>query len=382
MSCTSVNRRARRGLDSFPPRPSAQQNQNQNQNQSECASNASSGSPLPALSPAPVGQAAVEASSRATGNAPKRRRSQEDFPNQLSSNGRRDRWGPEVPTSRVLVIRSTVPITNGIESWRRVQMTEHEHAAQPPSPSSQPFPGAGDTEWTIDPYLSNGEATLRLVDNFFEQEYCFFLYPPSAFKRWVMNCRDKSREELMVLYSLLAISSAQIAENTGFSKTCTERAVNAVASNFGVFSLALVQSRLFLSTLFLSKGQENLYWEYSGAMLRALSAERLNVEEGCRDKKGVPGRNLFDLTDLQLTECKRRTFWAAFFTDVSCEVRVLATSCCRKSCTDYICSDWLSYLRNRSFRSHCSRYISNCHAATKITRPVNHRWHHYSLSAS
>ncbi|GAB7342961.1 hypothetical protein MBLNU457_g1065t1 [Dothideomycetes sp. NU457] len=293
--------------------PSAQQNQN------ECASNASSGSPLPALSPAPVSQAIAEASSRTwthtTGNAPKRRRSQETSPNDFSSTGRRDQLAPEMPTSRVLVIRSTAPITNGIESWHRVKMSQGDRAAQPPSPTNQPFPGAGDTEWSIDPYLSNAEATIRLVDSFFDQEYCFFLFPPSAFKHWVMNSRDKSSEELMTLYSLLAISSAQIAENTSFSKTCTERAVNAVASNFGVFSLALVQSRLFLSTLFLSKGQDNFYWEYGGAMLRALSAERLNFEEGCSNKKGASGRNLFDLSDIQLTECKRRTFWAAFFTD-------------------------------------------------------------------
>jgi len=329
-----------------------------------------------------VAEASSRTWSHAAGNAPKRRRSQETSPNNFSSSGHRDQMAPEMPTSRVLVIRSAVPIANGIESWRRVKISEHDHSAQPPSPPNLPFPGAGDTEWTIDPYFSNGEATLRLVDNFFEQEYCFFLYPPSAFKRWVVNCRDKSRDELMVLYSLLAISSAQVAENTSFSKTCTERAVNAVASNFGMFSLALVQSRLFLSTLFLSKGQENLYWEYSGAMLRALSAERLNVEDGCSDKKGALNRNLFDLTDMQLTECKRRTFWAAFFTDVSGQVLFHVASYYCTLCTDDVYSDWLSYLPSRSSKYRCSQYISSFHAATKIMRAVNHREHHCFQSAS
>ena len=295
----------RKKSDSPSPRPSAQQSQ------SDCASNASSGSPLPVLSPAPATQQPVlDGSSRPWMHddhpTPKRRRSQETSPHHSTGNGNRHYLPSGTPLSRVLVIRST--------RKSRDCSTKSPQGRAVDLPS---LPGAGDTGWTIDPYLSNPEATLRLIDVFFAEEYCCFLFPPSTFRRWVVQCRDKTAEELMVLYSLLAISSTLIAENTSFSKICNERAVDAVAKNFVLFSLGLIQSRLFLSTLFLAKGQENVYWEYSGAMLRALSAAQLNTEDGCRVRGDGSGRNLFDLTDAQLTECKRRTFWAAFMTDVS-----------------------------------------------------------------
>jgi len=331
----------RKQSSSPSPRPSAQQSQ------SECASNASSGSPLPALSPAPVNQQPVlDGSSRPwTQNgspAPKRRRSHETSPNNSSGSAHRNQMPSESPLRRVLVIRSTTATRNCTAQSPR------DRAAGLPSFHNPPFPGAGDKDWTIDPYLSNGEATLRLVDVFFTEEYCCFLFPPATFRRWVVQCRDKSREELMVLYSMLAISSALIAESTSFSKTCTERAVNAVADNFGLFSLALIQSRLFLSTFFLAKGQESLFWEYSGAMLRALSAARLNVEDGCQSKREGCGGNMFDLTDAQLTECKRRTFWAAFMTDVSYPWVSPPRSC--TNLTDILDSDWQLCLPGRTFR--------------------------------
>lgn len=168
--------------------------------------------------------------------------------------------------------------------------------------------------WNTDPFEVDANATMRLLDMFYAQHMTMNnrIYPRSTFERWIRDCRSKSQDELMLLYSLLALGSAFGKDEGTFGTVCAERAGKAVAAKFGRFSLPLIQSRLFLGVYHHAQGRNDLFWEYGGAMLRALSAENLNTEEGCVQQSSS---SMFGLNEEQFKECKRRTFWAAFVLD-------------------------------------------------------------------
>jgi len=174
--------------------------------------------------------------------------------------------------------------------------------------------------WDSDPFDSDSKATLRLLQAFFTQYTSTYyrIVPQEAFMRWVYECRDKCQNELMVLYSQLALASAWARDDSAFARLCVNRAKHATDLKFGQFSLALVQSRLYLALYHQAKGSDDLSWDSGGAALRALSKQRLNTEDGCamhgRDQSR---RHLFGLSYEQSRECARRTFWSCFVLDVS-----------------------------------------------------------------
>ena len=74
-----------------------------------------------------------------------------------------------------------------------------------------------------------------------------------------------------------------------------------------------------------ARGKATEAWDFCGLALRAISALKLNTEEGVKD---IP-----DDTDLDfgfdrstLEECRRRTFWSGFLMDVSSTDFIMATA--------------------------------------------------------
>ena len=177
--------------------------------------------------------------------------------------------------------------------------------------------------WDTDPYEEYPDETLWALSAFFSQQMSLAhaLFPQAQFIRWVTESRSKCQNECMVLYSLLALGTVFTGASHPFAKLCVERATKAVDAKFAKFSIALVQSRMFLSFYNHAKGRDSPGWELSGGSVRALLAENLNTEEGCINSNNRFGldRNLFGLSDEQMVESKRRTFWAVFLLDVSAQ---------------------------------------------------------------
>lgn len=183
--------------------------------------------------------------------------------------------------------------------------------------------------WEHDPYEADPGLTSHLLDLYFTHigsaTYCMF--PRQHFTAWVETCREKSHDGRMLLYSVLAMGSifATDSEKRSVGKQFAGIATYATEKRFGKFSLQLCQGRLMLALYNFARGKATEAWDFCGLALRAISALKLNTEEGVKD---IP-----DDTDLDfgfdrstLEECRRRTFWSGFLMDVSSTDFIMATA--------------------------------------------------------
>lgn len=184
--------------------------------------------------------------------------------------------------------------------------------------------------WDEDPHHLEPDGTKRFLDLFFRQaaHELRLLFPRKAFTRWATECNSKCQRECMVLYAVLALGSVFSSEHSRFAKVCIERATQAIGDLYGGCSMALVQARLLVSAYNHLKGKDGLAWDYSGSALRLVGAMKLNTEEGCSTDLDEYSRRYYNFTRDQLNECRRRTFWSAFLTDVGVTLSVLSTIVC------------------------------------------------------
>jgi hypothetical protein len=123
----------------------------------------------------------------------------------------------------------------------------------------------------------------------------------------------------MLLYSVLAMGS--IFSNDLDKRTLGKRfaaiAAYATEKRFGKFTLQLCQSRLMLALYNFARGKSQEAWDFCGAGLRALSALKLNTEEGVKELPDAISEPGYGFDRRTLEECCRRTFWAGFLMDVS-----------------------------------------------------------------
>lgn len=172
----------------------------------------------------------------------------------------------------------------------------------------------------VDPMFVEPETSMHLLDCYLEHvnSATYAMFPRHSLRRWAENCHHKCQNEIMVLYAMLAVGSIFADSSFGsFGKFCATIAVDIVSSKHGRFSLPLVQSRLLLGLFNFAKGKEGAAWDYCGSAIRAISGLNFNLERDCHDDSAaqIHPRREFDFTKEQLTECKRRTFWAAFLMD-------------------------------------------------------------------
>ncbi|KAF2841325.1 hypothetical protein M501DRAFT_912327, partial [Patellaria atrata CBS 101060] len=187
--------------------------------------------------------------------------------------------------------------------------------------SDSPNPTSADSlalAWERDPYEADKELTLYLLETYFTHiesaTYCMF--PKKEFISWVKNCKNKSQDDRMLLYTILAMGS-----NFTFDKA--KRAVgkqfaaiahHAVLSRFAKYTLQLLQSRLMLGLYYFARGKSHDSFDLSGSALRSLSALNLNSEDGILELAD-DGPYEYDFDRAMSLECRRRTFWAAFLMD-------------------------------------------------------------------
>lgn len=190
------------------------------------------------------------------------------------------------------------------------------------SPTATRPQGRG-LSWAEDPFAVDPDVTLQVLEHFFQDvnNATYGIFPRHHFLGWVRACPEKSRDEKLLLYAMLAIGS-RFAEDThaAFGKQCAHVAADALRNTQGQNSIAVVQGRLLLGLYHYAKGANETAWELIAAGVSAALYLRYNTEDGC-SRHDTNGRSDFGLSTEQLIECKRRTLWSAFMMDRYCGSR-------------------------------------------------------------
>lgn len=193
---------------------------------------------------------------------------------------------------------------------------------QQTSPTATRPQGRG-LSWAEDPFAVDPDVTLQVLEHFFQDvnNATYGIFPRHHFLHWVRACPEKSRDEKLLLYAMLAIGS-RFAEDThaAFGKQCAHVAADALRNTQGQYSIAVVQGRLLLGLYHYAKGANETAWELIAAGVSAALYLQYNTEDGC-SRHDMNGRSDFGLSTEQLIECKRRTLWSAFMMDRYCGSR-------------------------------------------------------------
>lgn len=186
--------------------------------------------------------------------------------------------------------------------------------------------------WGNDPYEVDPEVTMHYIETYFIHinAATYRIFPRKLFLKWVKTETAKSPDDLMILYTMLAMGSvfSSKAERKHEGSLFNKIARYAVEKNHGKYSLQLVQSRLLLAFYHFSLGEPHKAWDYGGMAFRVASGLKLNLEEGVTD---ISDDDLMDygLNRHALAECRRRTFWSAYMMDVSSLGRLDGRMCSR-----------------------------------------------------
>lgn len=174
--------------------------------------------------------------------------------------------------------------------------------------------------WGANPYQVDSDVTMHYMETYFVHinAATYRIFPRKHFLNWVKSETAKSPNDLMLVYTMLAMGSVFSSRNERnhegslFSKI----AGHAVEKNHGNYSLQLVQSRLLLAFYYFSTGDWIKAWDYGGMGFRVASGLKLNLEEGATDI--IEDEIMeYGLNRHALAECRRRTFWSAYMMDVS-----------------------------------------------------------------
>ena len=176
------------------------------------------------------------------------------------------------------------------------------------------------SNWRTDPYHSQPQLVMHYVDLYFTHinSATYRIFARDPFLHWIQHTKRKSSDELMVLYSMLAIGSTFSSLETRKSEGSLFARVAryAVEKNHGQFSLQLAQSRLILALYHFSVGDGAKAWDYCGSAVRVAAGLKMNLEQAI--VKIVDDAPLdFGLNRYALEECYRRTYWSTFLMDVS-----------------------------------------------------------------
>lgn len=146
--------------------------------------------------------------------------------------------------------------------------------------------------------------------------YC--MLPKGPFLKWAHNGREKTADDKMLLYTIMAMGSrfSKQKESIEHCKSLLHIARDTERGSFGRFTLKLVQTRLILALLNFALGNPAEAWEYCGAAVQAVCGLKYNSEEAITDR---PCEDDFEygLDMKSLVECRRKTFWSAYLISVS-----------------------------------------------------------------
>lgn len=185
-------------------------------------------------------------------------------------------------------------------------------------------------QWEQDPFETDSRLTLHLLDLYFLHagRATYGIFPRRPFLSWVESNHDKDQDHLMILYAVLAMGSLFSADpdKRALGKRFASVASYAAEKRFGKFSLQLCQTRLMLALYYFAQGKSQEAWDFCGAGLRAISALKLNTEEGVKELGDSTTTLDYGLDRWTFEECCRRTFWSGLLMDVSHETTKATTS--------------------------------------------------------
>ncbi|KAH8731897.1 fungal-specific transcription factor domain-containing protein [Phaeosphaeriaceae sp. PMI808] len=174
-------------------------------------------------------------------------------------------------------------------------------------------------QWEQDPYETDPRLTMHLLDLYFLHagRATYGMFPRRPFIAWVKSSQEKNQDHLMLLYTILALGSLFSADPDKriLGKRFAAVASYAAEKRFGRFTLQLCQARLMLALYLFARGKSQEAWDFCGAGLRAISALKLNTEEGVKElADSIPGLD-FGFDRWTFEECCRRTFWSGLLMD-------------------------------------------------------------------
>ncbi|KAF1954155.1 hypothetical protein CC80DRAFT_550611 [Byssothecium circinans] len=174
-------------------------------------------------------------------------------------------------------------------------------------------------QWEHDPYETDARLTMHFLDLYFRHagRATYGMFPQRPFLRWVETNRDKNQDHLMLLYSVLAMGSvfAPDQDRRSIGNRFAAVAAYAAEKRFGKFTLQLCQTRLLLALYNFARGKSQGAWDLCGAGLRAISALKLNTEQGIKELPDTMTDLDYGFDRPTLEECCRRTFWSGFLMD-------------------------------------------------------------------
>ena len=165
--------------------------------------------------------------------------------------------------------------------------------------------------WQTDPYVSNPQSVISTVSSFFvhiDGTALRFL-PETVIQTWVQSAHKKSPEDLMLVYSILAIGAALCGGSANVASEYAQVAKYA-ADRVGR-SMQLVHTRLLLAIYYLSTSQTGEANDMLSAAISGATCLQLNLE---LDKSQFASLNSFPygLRRSGYAEVRRRTLWACF----------------------------------------------------------------------
>ncbi|KAG9245430.1 fungal-specific transcription factor domain-containing protein [Calycina marina] len=176
-------------------------------------------------------------------------------------------------------------------------------------------------EWQVNPYTTAPALVTDLVNIFFTHvpTTASYMFPEGPFKSWVLSTREKSLDDLMLIYSVLGLAAIASPKAEHKALGVEYAAISRYACGLELasprhFSIQLVQSRLLLALYYFADNNNNDFWDYCGSAIRAASGVRLNVEF---DKSSEASIKVFayGLNRAGYSEMRRRTFFSCYLMD-------------------------------------------------------------------
>ncbi|KAF7872198.1 hypothetical protein EAF04_003123 [Stromatinia cepivora] len=209
------------------------------------------------------------------------------------------------------------PVASEASPRLSVQDTTSPSTAWPEARIARSSDHTLQSDWQIDPFHS-AEAGLsdELLEVFFKYapEIAYCMFPKNKFTRWARFTQDKSLNDLMLIYSMLALGAAFSPNSKHKHLGAGYAAIARHACDSRRICIQLVQARLILALYYFAINNLNDSWDFCGSAVRAASGLKLNVEIEKSDDaylKSFP----FGFNFSGYAECRRRTFWSCYLMD-------------------------------------------------------------------
>ncbi|KAL7931265.1 hypothetical protein V8C35DRAFT_323938 [Trichoderma chlorosporum] len=196
----------------------------------------------------------------------------------------------------------------------RVDYSKPRIVEQPPPEPSLIPDEVLDRAWRTDPYASTPDLITNALTRFFanvDNTMILQFLPEEAFQRWVVSSRGhKSPEDLMLLYSTLAVGSALCGDPKQIAFEYAQVAHYAQKMT-GAQCLQLVQSRILLAVYYISTCRTREADELISSAAASAACLQLSLELD-QSREAAMALYPLGLNRTGYAEARRRTLWSLF----------------------------------------------------------------------